>query len=80
MIQLPMNNENSDSGSNSLSDYPIELIDENNIFTTLGIIIIFICSVCAVMLFCIFCEICRNNIRRNHRFRWNNINRDVMIL
>ena len=77
MIQLLMNNENSDSGSNSLSDYPIELVDENNIFTALGIVIIIVCSVCVVML---FCEICRNNIRRNHRFRWNNINRDDMIL
>ena len=54
-----MNNENSDSGSNSLSDYPIELIDENNIFTALGIVIIIVFSVCVVML---FCEICRNNI------------------
>ena len=81
MIQLLINNENSesDSGSdsNSLSDYPIELVDENNIFTALGIVIIIVFSVCVVIL---FCEICRNNIRRNHRFRWNNINRDDMIL
>tara|TARA_Y100000590_G_scaffold2285_2_gene2977 strand:- start:1507 stop:1746 length:240 start_codon:yes stop_codon:yes gene_type:complete len=79
MIQLLINNENSDSdsGSNSLSDYPTELVDENNIFTALGIIIIIVCSVCIVML---FCEICRNNIRRNRRFIWNNINRDDMIL
>jgi len=82
MIQLLINNENSDSdsGSNSLSDSPIELVDENNIFTVLGIIIIIVFSVCVVMLFCEICEICRNNIRRNHRFRWNNINRDDMIL
>ena len=70
MIQLLINNENSesDSGSdsNSLSDYPIELVDENNIFTALGIVIIIVFSVCVVIL---FCEICRNNIRRNRRFR-----------
>ena len=81
MIQLLINNENSesDSGSdsNSLSDYPIELVDENNIFTALGIVIIIVFSVCVVML---FCEICRNNIRRESRFIWNNINRDDMIL
>ena len=80
MIQLLINNENSDSGSNSLSDYPIELVDENNIFTALGIVIIIVFSVCVVMLFCEICEICRNNIRRNRRFSWNNINRDNMIL